>query len=70
VARPCLRRLRYCRTGSENLCDRPLFTGYTRDGGFATLVVADAGFAFDLGDEADPVALVPLLCAGLSDGAR
>src|SRR4029078_11734499 len=22
----------YCRTGHENLCDRPLFTGYTRDG--------------------------------------
>lgn len=55
----------YCRTGSENLCERPLFTGYTRDGGFATLVVADVGFAFDLGDEADPVALVRLLCASL-----
>src|SRR4051812_35174362 len=26
----------YCRRGQENLCDRPLFTGYTRDGGFAT----------------------------------
>jgi alcohol dehydrogenase, propanol-preferring len=26
----------YCRDGRENLCDRPLFTGYTRDGGFAT----------------------------------
>lgn len=38
----------YCRTGQENLCDRPLFTGYTRDGGFATHVVADAGFAFPL----------------------
>ena len=25
----------YCRSGRENLCDRPLFTGYTRDGGFA-----------------------------------
>jgi propanol-preferring alcohol dehydrogenase len=41
----------YCRAGAENLCDRPLFTGYTRDGGFATHVVADAGFVFDLGDE-------------------
>src|SRR5436190_10935629 len=26
----------YCRSGRENLCDPPLFTGYTRDGGFAT----------------------------------
>jgi propanol-preferring alcohol dehydrogenase len=55
----------YCRSGAENLCDRPLFTGYTRDGGFATHVVADTGFAFDLDEEADPVALAPLLCAGL-----
>ena len=43
----------------ENLCDTPLFTGYTRDGGFATHAVADAGFAFDLDPEADPVALAP-----------
>lgn len=55
----------YCRTGVENLCDHPLFTGYTRDGGFATHVVADADFAFELEGEADPVALAPLLCAGL-----
>src|SRR6516165_10976556 len=33
---------RYCRNGSENLCDRPLFTGYTRDGGYATHAIADA----------------------------
>src|SRR5690242_16010206 len=25
----------YCRAGRENLCDTPLFTGYTRDGGYA-----------------------------------
>ncbi|PTM97335.1 zinc-dependent alcohol dehydrogenase family protein [Mycoplana dimorpha] len=58
-------RCAYCRSGAENLCDAPLFTGYTRDGGFATHVVADAGFAFDLDPRADPVALAPLLCAGL-----
>jgi alcohol dehydrogenase, propanol-preferring len=55
----------YCRMGSENLCDYPKFTGYTRDGGFATHVVADSDFAFDLDMEADPVSLAPLLCAGL-----
>jgi propanol-preferring alcohol dehydrogenase len=55
----------YCRAGMENLCDRPLFTGYTRDGGFATHVVADADFAFDLDEDADAVSLAPLLCAGL-----
>mgnify|MGYP001238725186 CR=1 FL=1 len=55
----------YCRSGSENLCDAPLFTGCTRDGGFASHVVADSGFAFDLDPNADPVASAPLLCAGL-----
>jgi propanol-preferring alcohol dehydrogenase len=49
----------------ENLCDSPLFTGYTRNGGFATSVVADARFAFPLGEVGDDVALAPLLCAGL-----
>jgi len=55
----------YCVANKENLCDRPLFTGYTRDGGFATSVIADARFAFPLGDEGSDVALAPLLCAGL-----
>jgi propanol-preferring alcohol dehydrogenase len=55
----------YCRLGQENLCDRPSFTGYTRDGGFATHVVADARFAFALDGFADPVASAPLMCAGL-----
>lgn len=55
----------YCREQRENLCDRPLFTGFTRDGGFATATVADARFAFPLGESGDDVALAPLLCAGL-----
>ena len=55
----------YCASGRENLCDAPLFTGYTRDGGFATHVMADAAYAFSLDGFADPVATAPLLCAGL-----
>ena len=55
----------YCMGGQENLCDRPLFTGYTRDGGFATATIADARFAFPLGEVGRDVALAPLLCAGL-----
>ena len=55
----------YCRMQRENLCDRPLFTGFTRDGGFATATVADARFAFPLGEEGEDAALAPLLCAGL-----
>jgi alcohol dehydrogenase, propanol-preferring len=56
---------RFCREGMENLCDRPLFTGYTRDGGFATHAIADARYAFPLGEDGDDVAIAPLLCAGL-----
>jgi alcohol dehydrogenase, propanol-preferring len=55
----------YCRSQRENLCDRPLFTGYTRDGGFATATIADARYAFPLGDAGTDTALAPLLCAGL-----
>lgn len=56
---------RFCRSGQENLCDRPLFNGYTRDGGFATATIADARFAFPLGETGDDVSIAPLLCAGL-----
>jgi len=55
----------YCRSQRENLCDRPLFTGYTRDGGFATATIADARYAFPLGETGSDTALAPLLCAGL-----
>ena len=55
----------YCIGGQENLCDHPLFTGYTRNGGFATMVIADARFAFPLGETGSDVSLAPLLCAGL-----
>jgi propanol-preferring alcohol dehydrogenase len=55
----------YCVDGHENLCDRPQFNGYTRDGGFASAVIADARYAFPLGEAGTDEALAPLLCAGL-----
>lgn len=55
----------YCRADRENLCDRPNFTGYTRDGGFASHLVADARYCFPLGEDGDDAGLAPLLCAGL-----
>ncbi len=55
----------YCVAGRENLCDTPLFTGYTRNGGYATSAVADARYAFALGEEGEDAAFAPLLCAGL-----
>ncbi len=55
----------FCLSGRENLCDHPLFTGYTRDGGYATHVIADARYTFTLPEDGDDVATAPLLCAGL-----
>src|SRR5437588_2008564 len=55
----------YCSAGRENLCDAPLFTGYTRDGGYATHTIADARYCFPLPRGMDDAALAPLLCAGL-----
>jgi alcohol dehydrogenase, propanol-preferring len=55
----------YCRTGRENLCDAALFTGYTRDGGYATHALADARYCFALDDTLDAAEAAPLLCAGL-----
>ena len=55
----------YCRSGAENLCDRPLFTGHSRNGGFATVAIADARYVFPLGESGEDSALAPLLCAGL-----
>ncbi|HEY1427873.1 MAG TPA: zinc-dependent alcohol dehydrogenase family protein [Caulobacteraceae bacterium] len=56
---------RFCLAGRENLCDAPLFTGYTRDGGFATKTLVDARFVYPLEAGAEPARQAPLLCAGL-----
>ena len=55
----------YCTHGHENLCDGAHFTGYTRPGGYATHLLADARFAIPLAQDGDDVADAPLLCAGL-----
>ena len=55
----------YCRGGRENLCDDALFTGFTRDGGFASHVVADARYCFPIPEAFGDVEAAPLLCAGL-----
>jgi propanol-preferring alcohol dehydrogenase len=55
----------FCRSGRENLCDDPLFTGYTRDGGFASQVLIDADYAYPLDEAAEAASEAPLLCAAL-----
>ena len=55
----------YCTRDEENLCDRARFTGYTIDGGYAELAVADARFCFALPRGIGDVEIAPWLCAGL-----
>lgn len=55
----------YCKADLENLCTNGVFTGYTRDGGFAEYVVADAQFTFPLPHDMDPVQIAPWLCGGV-----
>jgi alcohol dehydrogenase, propanol-preferring len=56
---------RYCTSGRENLCERAVFTGYGRDGGFAQLAVADERFCFPIPEGYPDLQAAPLLCAGL-----
>jgi alcohol dehydrogenase, propanol-preferring len=56
---------RYCRSGQENLCDSPTFTGYSVDGGYAEYALARNDFVFPLPESLDDVHAAPLLCAGI-----
>src|ERR1700761_8846411 len=54
-----------CRKGHENLCDHPVFTGYTVNGGYAEYAIARADFCIALPEAAAAENLAPLLCAGI-----
>jgi len=55
----------YCRSGRENLCDNPRFTGYQIDGGYAQYTVADARYVFPIPEGYGDAEAAPLFCAGL-----
>jgi propanol-preferring alcohol dehydrogenase len=55
----------YCERGQENLCDSPTFTGFSRDGGYASHLLADGRYCFHLPERYGDVEVAPLLCAGL-----
>ncbi len=55
----------YCQRGMENLCDNPVFTGYSVDGGYAEFAAVRADFAFPLPASLDNAHAAPLLCAGI-----
>jgi propanol-preferring alcohol dehydrogenase len=54
-----------CRRGLENLCRKATFTGWDRDGGYATELVARAGYCYPLPIGMEPVEAAPLLCGGI-----
>lgn len=56
---------RYCQRDQENLCENPLFTGYTIDGGFAEYTIADQRYCFNLPEAYADSEVAPLLCAGM-----
>lgn len=56
---------RFCRAGSENLCEAACFTGYHADGGYAALAVVPEDFAYEIPDSFDDAQAAPLLCAGI-----
>ncbi len=56
---------RFCRSGAENLCTDPRFTGWDVDGGYAEWAVVDESFAYRLPEGLDDLVAAPLLCAGI-----
>jgi propanol-preferring alcohol dehydrogenase len=55
----------YCRSGAENLCDNPSFTGYSVDGGYAQYIVAPEDFVYAIPEGFPNEQAAPLLCAGI-----
>lgn len=55
----------FCRHGMENLCDHPVFTGYTVNGGYAEYALVRRDFTFPLPAGLDAAHAAPLLCAGI-----
>jgi len=55
----------YCRARKENLCDKPEFTGYTVDGGYAEYAVAPEDFVYPIPESFPSLQAAPLLCAGI-----
>jgi propanol-preferring alcohol dehydrogenase len=56
---------RFCQSGRENLCDNPIYTGYTHHGGYAQYATARSDFLHHIPDSLEPASAAPLLCAGM-----
>jgi propanol-preferring alcohol dehydrogenase len=56
---------RWCKKGQENLCPEARFTGWDRDGGFATHALVRADFALKVPEGFEDLDAAPLLCGGV-----
>jgi propanol-preferring alcohol dehydrogenase len=56
---------RFCRTGRENLCIAPRFTGWDVDGGYAEYAVVEEAYAYAVPEVFGDEQAAPLLCAGI-----
>lgn len=55
----------FCISDRENLCDKAVYTGYLRDGGYADYCTAHEDFVIKVPQDYDDLHMAPLLCAGL-----
>jgi propanol-preferring alcohol dehydrogenase len=55
----------FCLRREENLCDNPIFTGYSINGGYAEYALVRSDFTFPLPATLDNTHVAPLLCAGI-----
>ena len=58
-------KCRFCLSNRENLCEKPLFTGYHLDGGYAEFCTANEKYCHTLPDTYSDLQVAPLLCGGL-----
>jgi len=59
------RACEFCRSGRENLCERPTFSGYHVDGGYAEYALASEAYVYPLPPVFSDEEAAPLLCAGI-----
>ena len=56
----------FCLSGMETICLQAEATGYSKPGGYAEYMIADAGFCGRIPAHADAYELAPILCAGVT----
>jgi len=56
----------YCLSAWETVCPEILFSGYTRNGGFAEYVLADADYVAHIPDGLAAEQAAPIICAGIT----